>query len=455
MKTSTKLTGIAGIALSTGLLIGMGPAQAVSIIDLPQPAGNTIQVSAGQDIIYPSFALWPLPIGNVNAHTDANSAVGRGNNTTGQQWLLGSGAGNVVQIATGGNVFAPQFAAGVDNHGKTVVTGNYAAYDGNGSSTSATGGQVIGHVIDGNGNIFQLEFLQGNVIAPQVAVAGNNHQDVFTAGNGAYVVGNDSTMIAKNAGMLAWVDGNGNVVQIQILSNNVIAPQFVAGGTNDLRVQTVGNEVNGAGNGSATILSGVFAVSTTKTGNGNVTQISILSNNVWAPQFALPGRNIGHITTETNSAANSGNGSNTDLTPSGDLSGAAPDHPILDRLVGEDGHPGLDALESSQLGNGNTIQYAKSSGAISNAQNATTFVAPVQLDAPVKVTPLVRDSLVAKPGEFAEAGESGEPGKSGAAGGSGGSAPSNPKSGWKPGDGIKKVVSKISDALKPKPKPAP
>ncbi len=155
------------IALTVGLFVN-SPAQAASVIDRADDAGNSFQANDGGDVIQPQFALWPLTTNNNSTVVfyESNDATGRGSDTTGQPFLLGYGAGNVTQVSTGGNVVTPQFVAFGDNTSHIETFGNWAT--GNGKDTeSVTGGAVLGHVVDGNGNIFQLEFLQGNVANPQ------------------------------------------------------------------------------------------------------------------------------------------------------------------------------------------------------------------------------------------------------------------------------------------------
>jgi hypothetical protein len=432
--TKFKKSVIAGSAIAISVGIVASPmANAASVIDLPDSSGNTFQVAAGGDKIAPQFSLWPLPsIGNGNVKTVGNEVIDRGNNAQGQAWLFGYGTGNVIQLGTGGNIFAPQVAVGTDNNLVTNAQGNFVANTGN-NSKSVTGGQVLGTVLSGNGNVLQVEFFQGNIIAPQVALAGDNKADHTSQGNGAFAVGNDSVMVAKNAGMLAFVDGNGNVVQIQILSNNVIAPQFVADGTNNLVVETDGNAVNGAGNSSKTVLTGMITVSNNKVGNGNVTQISILSNNVIAPQIAVPGplgrktQNVSSIDTDTNEATQSGNDADTVIK--GSVTQVK--HPILDAVTGTDKHPILNKITqpftNSQIGNGNVNQGANGSGAISNIQVASnTNVRPNPIRNIVntvqnvfkpkkKASPAAANSAADGP---SNAGGSGGNGASGAPGGS-------------------------------------
>ena len=223
--------------------------------------------------------------------TDGNDAVDRGNNTTGQACLLGIGAGNVVQFATGGNIIAPQFATGRATTTRTILTdGNWAASNGNGSE-SCTDGQVLRACCStATATSSRCEFLQGNIIAPQFAVFGDNNADHTALGTTPRATATARTTFGDNG--FAFVTGNGNIIQIEILSDNVIAPQFALGGDNNLVVVTDGQR-SPSPTATARIatcrpgnpVAGIFTV----TGNGNVTQIAILSNNVWAPQIALFG----------------------------------------------------------------------------------------------------------------------------------------------------------------------
>ncbi len=456
--------GAASAALAVGMLFNASPAQAASVIDLPGQGTNTIQLNGGGDVFQPQFALWPLPPNVSNNKTVGNSADQRGNlQSTGQSWLLGFGSGNVVQLATGGNIINPQFAVGTDNNGNNTAFGNSATRNGQ-QSTSVTGGQVLGHVIDGNGNIFQLEFLQGNIINPQLAILGDNNGNEYTEGNYAAdngVASNSTT----NGGALAFIDGNGNVVQVVILSHNVIAPQVAVGGSNDLTVFAGSNKAINNGSWATSTTTGQqnpFAgiLSITKVGDGNVTQIAILSNNVWAPQIALPalfrpsGTNTGEITTVTNDAESNGEGA----TATADITTTP--HPGLDALrstldtvTGTTNHPVLDAIQkpldtvSGQFGVGNINQDARGSGIIDNLQfSGGAVVAPINND-----PPQVRTSFFAQPAILA--GDSGGSNKSVSSGTTG-------SGNWKPGDGIKKVTAglqkaadNIKNALTPK-KPA-
>ena len=357
-RTKVRAGAAAGVALSVGLLLSASPAQAASVIDESYPGGNTVQVSGGDDVVQPQFSLWPLGDNVLNVHTTGNTAVGNGNNTNGEFWLFGNGTGNVVQVGTGGNIVGPQVAFGTDNRSVLITEGNYAANNGNNSSTVSNGGVRQGLLINGNGNIFQIAFMQGNIINPQFAVNGDNYSEIDAYGNYAENNGSGSDTQATG-GPLGFVTGNGNVIQIEILSFNVINPQVAINGSNTANISTQGNQAYDNGVGSTTVavgslppgigIPGLFYVFTTKTGNGNVTHIAILSHNVFAPQVAIPGpregsgTNTSVIDTVVNDAVNNGSDSETDAD--------------LD-----------DPVEGAQVGNGNVEQDAHGSGAIGNPQ---------------------------------------------------------------------------------------
>jgi hypothetical protein len=446
MKTKIKKAAITCGATAVCVGLAFSPSsQAASTIDQTDSAGNTFQVSNGQDVFKPQFSLWPLGDNNLNIHTVGNTAINQGNNTTGQPWLFGTGAGNVVQVGTGGNIVAPQVAIGVDNHSVLITEGNYAGNNGNGSDTDVK----QGYLIDGNGNVYQIAFMQGNIVNPQFAVNGDNYSTIDAYGNYAETNGNGSNT-ESTSGTLGFVTGNGNVVQIEILSFNVINPQVAVNGSNNLDISTSGNQAYDNGNGSNTTaagkippgvgIPGLFYVYTTQTGNGNVTHVAILSHNVWAPQIAIPGprpgsgQNTSNIDTLANDAQDNGNGSVTDAD--------------------------IDPPEGGQTGNGNVNQDAHDSGAIFNPQIGSHVNVAAQVqpdpepepetvvakdnDPEPEVKPLVRDSFIAIPGE--------QPANSDS------DSDTKKKPGtWKPGDGIKKVtaiVNGVVDSLKPKPKPA-
>jgi hypothetical protein len=358
------------VAATAAVGLALGPS--AHAIDQTDEAGNAVQVTHTNDVVAPQFSLWPLGDNVANIETHGNVSNDGGNGITGIPWLFGNGAGNKVQVGSGGNVVAPQVALGVDNHLTVTTWGNEAVNNGNGSN-SLSGGKTIGHVVDGNGNVFQLMLFQGNVFAPQTAVNGDNYAEINAFGNYAQANGNNSSQ-AGNGGALALVNGNGNIVQIMFFSNNVYAPQTAINGSNDLVVHTDGNLAYTNGNGSTAVsthqvaffgIPGIFTISTFATGNGNVTQIAFFSNNVYAPQVAVAGSregsgvNTSSIDTLTNDSGDNGNESETDT----------------DNADGQ-----------HQVGNGNTDQNAHSSGAIINPQISIGVNPPV-VQAPVAPQP--------------------------------------------------------------------
>ena len=162
---------------------------------------------------------------------------------------------------------------------------------------------------------------------------------------------------------MGFVTGNGNVIQIEILSFNVINPQVAVNGSNTAHIGTQGNQAYDNGVGSSTVaagsippgfgIPGLFYIFTTKTGNGNVTHIAILSHNVFAPQVAIPGpregsgTNTSVIDTVVNDAVNNGSDSDTEAD--------------LD-----------DPVKGAQVGNGNVEQGATGRGRSATRRSAET-----------------------------------------------------------------------------------
>ena len=115
---------------------------------------------------------------------------------------------------------------------------------------------------NGNGNVHQTNFLSNNVITPQFGLLGaNSSANIITgnaaAGNGALNL--TTSQLQSNGGtggLLSFgnQNGNGNVSQVNILSNNVINPQFSLLGanlsTNAITVNLAG--ANGVGNVTGT-----------------------------------------------------------------------------------------------------------------------------------------------------------------------------------------------------------
>lgn len=139
------------------------------------------------------------------------------------------------------------------------------------------------------------------------------------------------------------VDGVSNATRINILEGNIFNPQFGFGGTTSNNT-TFGNFFIDLGNNIINQLWSQEIRLFGATGNGNVTQVNILSYNIFNPQISL-GRNVSNNTTVNNVAAGNGNHSNTEITTAGGML------------------PWFGAT-----GNGNTVQFSFFSGNIFNPQ---------------------------------------------------------------------------------------
>jgi hypothetical protein len=192
----------------------------------------------------------------------------------------------------------------------------------------------------GNGSATQVNILEGNVIDPQFNPAGNT-SDNETIGNimlGGSPVGSSDVTVPINSGGAA---GYGNVTQVNILSYNIFNPQASLFGDNMATNTTVSNVSagNGSGNGTTPAASsgGLFGLAQ---GSGNTTQIALLSGNILNPQASLFGSNTSNNLSATNVSIGNGNAS------------------------------GVFATEafSAINGSGNTTQVAGGSGNIANPQ---------------------------------------------------------------------------------------
>ena len=108
---------------------------------------------------------------------------------------------------------------------------------------------------------------------------------------------------------LGGAKGNGNVTQINILSYNIINPQASIFGNNTSVNTTVSNVSVGNGNGGKTTSADAGGLGTLgpALGAGNTTQLSLLSSNIFNPQLSLFGDNTSNNTAVTNVSALNGN----------------------------------------------------------------------------------------------------------------------------------------------------
>jgi len=130
----------------------------------------------------------------------------------------------------------------------------------------------------------------------------------ITVGGAALCIGIAAEMNAPDAEALSILlpMGNGSATQINILEGNVIDPQFNPAG-NTSNNTTIGNIMLGnTPQGSSDIV--VPIGSSGAAGYGNVTQVNILSYNIFNPQVSIFGPNTSNNTTVSNVSAGNGNG---------------------------------------------------------------------------------------------------------------------------------------------------
>jgi hypothetical protein len=207
----------------------------------------------------------------------------------------------------------------------------------------------------GSGNTIQINILEGNIFDPQLGINGGNVSNNSTVGNVAIGNGNGVSSVMSSASpsqmMLGTTAGNGNTIQINILSYNIFNPQLSMTGNNVSNNTTIGNVAMGNGNNSTNkvLSAGDFwtAWVSGMTGNGNTTQMAFFSGNIFNPQWSLVGANVSNNTAITNVAKNNGNKSNHQVLSAG--------------FWGANLFGGL-------RGNGNTIQIAAVASNIINPQ---------------------------------------------------------------------------------------
>ncbi|MBV9089972.1 MAG: hypothetical protein JO044_08740 [Mycobacteriaceae bacterium] len=210
---------------------------------------------------------------------------------------------------------------------RTIAAGGAAFCFGMVSDLTAPSANALSIVIPagviGNGNTTQINILSGNIINPQIG--GQNLSNNSTIGNAASGNGNYSTTSVTSTGSGGaggGTTGNGNTTQIDILSGNIINPQISFGGSNSSNNSTIGNTAsNNGGNSTTTVTStggsgtGQGPVGTI--GNGNTTQKSLLSANIFNPQLSFGGSNSGNNSATGNTASNNGGNSTTSVTSTG------------------------------------------------------------------------------------------------------------------------------------------
>jgi hypothetical protein len=208
---------------------------------------------------------------------------------------------------------------------RTVAAGGAAicigaAYDMGTPTAEALSILLPGPTVDGVGTTTRINILEGNIFGPQIGFLGGSTSSNSTIGNVAMNLGNNivNSLLSREI-RLGGAAGNGNTTQINILSYNIFNPQFSLG-PNVSNNTTVNNVAMGNGNNSttdATTAGGLLPWFGGAAGNGNTIQYSFLSGNIFNPQWSLFGQNLSNNTAITNVAIGNGNYSATTLALGG------------------------------------------------------------------------------------------------------------------------------------------
>lgn len=276
--------------------------------------------------------------------------------------LLPAGGNNATQInILEGNVFDPQFGVGGNgsntSHNSTIGALMFGL--GNGQKEGTSGGSLFGPITlggaTGNGNVTQINILSYNIINPQWSIAGGNLSDNTTVSNVAVNNGNNSQTTAASSGstasFLGGAIGNGNTTQLSFFSGNIFNPQFSLFGTNQSNNTAITNVAADNGDGSTTSVTSGGALGMGlfgMTGNGNTNQLAVVTSNIFNPQFSLLGGNLSNNNANANQATGNGNSG--------------------DNGVGITGTGLGNIFAVGNTGNGNTTQNASGSGNIYNDQ---------------------------------------------------------------------------------------
>ena len=276
--------------------------------------------------------------------------------------LLPAGNGNATQInILEGNVFNPQFGGGGNGNAATTrLSGTFSAGHANNSDEGTSGG-FFGPIAlggaKGNGNVTQINILSYNIINPQFSINGGNVSNNKTVNNVAVGNGNNSknevtSDASSGVTLFGGAIGNGNTTQLSFFSGNIFNPQFSLFGDNTSNNTAITNVSFFNGNWSQNSVTSGGGFGTTlfgaTTGNGNTNQFAAFTSNIFNSQFSFLGKNQSTNNSTTNLAANNGNHSTNS--------------------VGSTGGLGNNTVVGGVNGNGNTQQTATSSGNIINGQ---------------------------------------------------------------------------------------
>jgi len=204
---------------------------------------------------------------------------------------------------------------------RTVAAGGAALCIGAAYEVSTPNADALSILLPGrSGSTTRVNILEGNVFNPQLGIGGGSTSNNSTIGNVWMNQGNNVINQLLSAQInLGGSAGNGNTTQINILSYNIFNPQFSIG-PNISNNTSVNNVAMGNGNNSTsnvTTPGGALPFFGGAAGNGNTAQFAFFSGNIFNPQYSLFGQNLSNNTAITNVAANNGNFSATSIALGG------------------------------------------------------------------------------------------------------------------------------------------
>lgn len=204
---------------------------------------------------------------------------------------------------------------------RTVAAGGAALCVGAAYDLSTPNADALSLLLPGgNGSTTRINILEGNVFNPQLGIGGGSTSNNSTIGNVWMNQGNNIiNQLLSTQINLGGSAGNGNTTQINILSYNIFNPQFSIG-PNISNNTSVNNVAMGNGNNSTSAVTtpgGALPFFGGAAGNGNTAQFSFFSGNIINPQYSLFGQNLSNNTAITNVAMGNGNYSATSLALGG------------------------------------------------------------------------------------------------------------------------------------------
>ena len=198
---------------------------------------------------------------------------------------------------------------------RTVAVGGAALAIGAAGTPTAGALTILlpGPTVDGESNTTRIDLFEGNIFNPQFGGVEGTSSNNLSIGNIVANLGNAifNQLLDFELNFGTAAVGNGNVTQISLFSYNIFNPQFSIG-PNVSTNTTVSNVAMNNGNNSQVVGDGGAPLFGAAMGNGNTVQFSLFSGNIFNPQFSIGG-NASNNTATANLAAGNGNYSQTDL----------------------------------------------------------------------------------------------------------------------------------------------